>query len=173
MTVLIAAKCRGGVLCATDSAITAGSSCYITPEIKGELWPDGSFVMFAGALYWAQDVFAAKDSKTFPEALRDVYEVHSEQSAREDDGAEFIRVDATGEIVVWESNGGYLKCGDYMAAGSGGDIARALLKRSYKPKQTLSWLTQELSEVIDVVAEENVTVRGPARFQFVKKEAKK
>lgn len=162
MTVAVAAKFKGGILCCSDSAMTSGTSRYTAQYIKGEKRHD-TFVMYAGTLYWAQEVMFS-EKLPLRDAIKEVIDKLSDD--KEEDSCEFIEV-KDGEITVYEDNGGFMAAGDYAVIGSGSAIARALMKMVYSPGRSEKWLRQHLINVIRIVSEEDITVFGPARFEVI------
>jgi len=162
MTLCIAAKFKGGVLCVSDSAVSVGHNRLTKPDIKG--WHrHGSFVMFSGTLYYAQEILHA-EPKPLREAVLAVKQEHKDDE--EDDSAELLEV-VDGEIYYHESTGATMKAGDYGAIGHGSSMGLALLDLIYTPGRSEKWLRGHLENIMRIVEKYDVTVFRPSRFEVI------
>jgi len=161
MTVAIAARFKGGVLCATDSAITTGGSRIERANIKG-FAKNGSFYLFAGAVYYAQRVeFSEQD--TIRNALIEVAAEADEDSP--EDGCNLVEVTPSGQLVVWEYTGGFTIVEDYAAVGSGADMALFGLDLVYQPNRSEKWLREHIANIIEKIEKRDTGVFRPIHWQ--------
>lgn len=162
MTVCIAAKYKGGVLCVSDSAVSVGNNRLTKPDIKG--WHrHGSFVMFSGTLYYAQEVLH-REEVALRDAILAVKKEHKDDE--DDDSCELLSVQK-GEIFYYESTGAMMKAGDYGAIGHGSHLALAMLEMIYAPGRSEKWLRGHLENIIRIVEKYDVTVFRPSRFEVI------
>ena len=164
MTVCIAAKFKGGVLCATDTAVTTGGTRLSMNDIKG--FPlAGGFAMYAGTLYYAQEIRHAEgtDVRT---RLKTVHEEHKEEA--DDDGCSLLSVTAKGDISIWEHYGSEVPMNDYAAIGSGADLAMFGLDLVYSPERSEKWLREHIKNIIAKVERRDVMVFRPIKWYSVR-----
>lgn len=162
MTLCIAARYKDGIMCATDSAVSVGHNRLTKPDIKG-WYRHGSFVMFSGTLYYAQEIFHS-DEKDLRNAVLSVKKEHKDDE--EDDSAELLEV-KDGDIYYLESTGAVMKAGDYGAIGHGSTLGLALLDMVYVPGRSEKWLRQHLENILRIVEKYDVTVFRPSRFELI------
>jgi len=166
MTLCIAAKFKGGVLCVTDSAVSVGHNRLTKPDIKG-WYRHHSFVMFSGTLYYAQEILH-REEKVLRDAVLAVKKEHKDDED-DDDSAELLEVRG-GEIYYHESTGAVMMAGDYGAIGHGSSMGLALLDLIYTPGRSEKWLRGHLDNIMRIVEKYDVTVFRPARFEVVRDE---
>lgn len=160
MTLCIAAKFKGGVLCVSDSAVSVGNNRLEKPDIKG-WYRHGSFVLFSGTLFYAQEIFHSEEVE-LRKAVLAVKKEHKEDE--DDDTAELLEVkDQT--IYYHESTGAVMKAGDYGAIGHGSTMGLALLDMVYSPNRSEKWLRTHLENIMRIVEKYDVTVFRPSRFE--------
>lgn len=164
MTICIAARYKGGVLCASDSAVSVGHNRLTKPNIKG--WHRGEdFVMFSGTLYYAQEILH-NEAKELREAVLSVKKDHKDDE--DDDSAELLGVNkSTGVITYYESTGATMGAGDYGAIGHGSSLGLAMLEMVYAPDRSEKWLRNHLENIIRIVEKYDVTVFRPSRFEVI------
>jgi len=163
MTVCIAAKFKGGTLCATDTAVTTGGTRLSMNDIKG--FPlNGGFTMYAGTLYYAQEIRHAEGPLL--ERLSSVREKNKEDS--EDDGCSLLQVDKAGDISIWEHYGSKIPMKDYAAIGSGADLAMFGLDLIYSKDRSEKWLREHLNNIITKVERRDVMVFRPVEWYVVR-----
>lgn len=164
MTVCIAAKFKGGVLCATDTAVTTGGTRLSMNDIKGfEL--DGGFAMYAGTLYYAQEIRHAEGASV-RDRLKVVLEEHKEEA--DDDGCSLLSVTRSGGISIWEHYGSEVPMNDYAAIGSGADLAMFGLDLVYSPDRSEKWLREHVKNIIAKVERRDVMVFRPIKWYTVR-----
>ena len=165
MTLCIAAKYKGGVLCVSDSAVSVGHNRLTKPDIKG--WHRGNdFVMFSGTLYYAQEILH-NENKSLRDAVLAVKKEHKDDED-DDDSAELLAVDkTTGTITYYESTGATMGAGDYGAIGHGSSLGLAMLEMVYAPARSEKWLRTHLDNIIRIVEKYDVTVFRPSRFEVL------
>lgn len=163
MTVCIAAKFRGGVICATDTAVTTGGTRLSMNDIKG-FEVAGGFTMYAGTLYYAQEIRHAEGPLL--ERLRAVHAEHKEDA--EDDGCSLLSVTKDGNISIWEHYGSEVPMNDYAAIGSGADLAMFGLDLVYSPDRSEKWLREHINNIIAKVERRDVMVFRPIKWFTVR-----
>lgn len=162
MTVAIAARCEGGVVCATDSAISVGDNRITLPGIKGELVHEG-FAMYAGVLADAQSVLRGCSEQTVLETVLEEYD-----DWEETDGADFLIVSYLDQhIYTVDSSGAYIPHSDYGAIGHGSDLARFGLMMNYKAGRTAAYVESMLKTIIKSIEMFDRTCYGPVRSRFI------
>jgi 20S proteasome alpha/beta subunit len=162
-TVCIAAKFKGGVLCATDTAVTTGGTRLSMNDIKGFPLDDG-FVMYAGTLYYAQEIRHAEG--TLRERLDTVKEKNKEDA--EDDGCSLLQVDKEGNVSIWEHYGSQIPMNEYAAIGSGADLAMFGLDLVYSKDRSEKWLREHINNIITKIERRDVMVFRPIKWHTVK-----
>lgn len=163
-TVCIAAKFKGGVLCATDTAVTTGGSRITMDAMKGFEY-DGGYVMYAGTLYYAQEVELA-DGDDLREKLVNTHEKHKDDS--DEDGCSLLQVTKDGKIILWEHYGSACPVKDYGAIGSGGDLAQFGLDLVYSKDRSEKWLREHISNIINLIAKRDGMVSPPIEWFVVR-----
>lgn len=163
MTICIAAKYKDGILCVTDSAVSVGNNRLTKPDIKG-WYRHGSFVMFSGTLFYAQEIFHA-EPENLRDAVLDVKKAHKDDE--DDDSAELLEVKA-GEIYYHESTGAVMKAGEYGAIGHGSSLGLAMLEMVYVADRSEKWLRGHMDNIIRIIEKYDVTVFRPSRFEVIK-----
>lgn len=163
MTICIAAKYKEGVLCVTDSAVSVGHNRLTKPDIKG-WYRHGSFVMFSGTLYYAQEILHS-EVEDLRGAVLEVKRDHKDDE--DDDSAELLEVKG-GEIYYHESTGAVMKAGNYGAIGHGSTLGLALLDMVYAEGRSEKWLRGHLDNIVRIIEKYDVTVFRPSRFEVIK-----
>jgi 20S proteasome alpha/beta subunit len=166
-TVCIAARFKGGVLCATDTAVTTGGTRVSMNAIKGFQMND-SFVMFAGTLYYAQALMHEEgDARTRLLEVREKYKDDADE-----DGCNLLEVTNRGDIFMWSDHGEYVPMKNYAAIGSGGDLAMFGLDLVYSPERSERWLRAHVENIIFKIAKRDVMVYAdketPVRWHVVR-----
>ena len=168
-TVCICARFKGGVLCATDTAVTTGGTRLSMDAIKGfEL--DGGFVMYAGTLYYAQAI--EYEDGDLRQRLLDVREKYKDDA--DEDGCNLLQVTKNGKILIWSDHGEYVPMKDYAAIGSGADLAMFGLDLVYSKDRSERWLREHVENIIFKIAKRDVMVyadaQTPVRWHVVRTE---
>lgn len=159
MTVAIAAKFKGGVLCATDTAVTTGGTRLSMNDIKG-FEMAGGFVMYSGTLYYAQEIRSAEG--TLHDRLEHVREKYKDDA--DEDGCSLLQVNGAGEISIWEHYGSQIPMGDYAAIGSGADLAMFGLDLVYSKDRSEKWLREHLANILAKIERRDVMVFRPIKW---------
>lgn len=162
MTLCLAAKFKGGILCASDAAVSVGHNRLEKPDIKGWHRHD-SFIMFSGTLFYAQEIFF-NEEKDLREAVLSVKEKHKDGD--DEDSAELLEV-VDGMIRYYESTGAVMKAGHYGAIGHGSTLGLALLDMIYAPNRSEKWLRNHFENIIRIVEKYDVTVFRPVHFEVI------
>ena len=163
VTVCIAAKFKGGVLCVSDSAVSVGNNRLTKPDIKG-WWRYSDFIMFSGTLYYAQEVLH-REEKELRAAVLAVKQEHKDDE--DDDSCELLAVSKAGDIRYYESTGAVMRAGDYGAIGHGSHLALAMMEMVYAPNRSEKWLKSHLENIVRIVEKYDVTVFRPSRFETI------
>jgi 20S proteasome alpha/beta subunit len=164
VTVCIAAKFRGGVLCATDTAVTTGGTRLAMNDIKGFALGKG-FAMYAGTLYYAQEIRHAEGDDVRAR-LKTVLEDHKEEA--DEDGCSLLSVTGKGNISIWEHYGSEVPMDEYAAIGSGADLAMFGLDLVYSPDRSEKWLREHINNIITKIERRDVMVFRPIKWYVVK-----
>lgn len=146
----------------SDSAVSVGHNRLTKPDIKG-WYRHGSFIMFSGTLYYAQEILH-REEVGLREAVLAVKKEHKDDE--EDDSAELLEV-KDGEIFYHESTGAVMKAGDYGAIGHGSSMGLALLDLIYTPGRSEKWLRGHLDNIVRIIEKYDVTVFRPSRFEVI------
>jgi 20S proteasome alpha/beta subunit len=144
MTLGIAAKYKGGILIATDLALSGdGAKRHL---VEGKWFPaDDGMVLYAGTLYYAQEVQFAEGP--LRERLRRVHEERKNDDDKDD--AEFLLVNQ--DIWYYEKEGSFYKRGNYECIGSGADMADGLMDLIYTPGRSKGWLLGWMKHIFRIV----------------------
>ncbi len=162
MTLCIAAKFKGGILCVSDSAVSVGHNRLTKPDIKG--WErNDSFVMFSGTLYYAQEILF-REEEGLREAVLAVKKEHKDDE--DDDSCELLEI-RDGEIYYHEATGAVMKAGEYGAIGHGSTMGLALMEMIYTSGRSEKWLRGHLENIMRIVEKYDVTVFRPSRFKAI------
>lgn len=160
MTLGIAAKFKGGTLVASDLALSGDGAKRHLVEGKWFHADDG-LVMYAGTLYYAQEVQFAEGS--LRERLRAVHEQRKDDTDKDD--AEFLLVNR--DIWYYEKEGSFYKRGDYECIGSGADMADGLMDLIYSPGRSKSWLLAHLANIFRIVNRKVEGVSNDFKYEVV------
>lgn len=163
MTLCTAAKFKGGTLIASDLAISSGNAKR--DMVKGKWFDldDGTKVLFAGTLYYVQEVqFAEGDLRS---RLLSVRESHD--NGDDEDACELLRVGPDG-ITFFEHYGSYYDCGDYGCIGNGADLADGLLEMVYAPNRSEAWLRAHMDNIFRIVNKKVDGVSREAKYEVVR-----
>jgi 20S proteasome alpha/beta subunit len=164
MTVCIAAKFKGGVLCATDTAVTTGGTRLSMNDIKG--FPLGKgFVMYSGTLYYAQEIRHAEGDDV-RDRLKAVLEENKEDA--DEDGCSLLSVTGKGDISIWEHYGSEVPMSDYAAIGSGSDLAMFGLDLVYSADRSEKWLREHINNIITKIERRDTQVFRPIKWFTIK-----
>ena len=162
----LAARFKGGVLCATDTAVTTGGTRVSMDAMKG-FHLDGGYVMYSGTLYYAQAL--EYETGGLRERLLKVRERYSDDA--DEDGCQLLQVTARGEIKIWEDTGSYVPMENYAAIGSGGDFGMFGLDLVYSEDRSEKWLKEHMQNIIFKIAKRDVMVHAdketPPRWHSV------
>jgi hypothetical protein len=158
----MAAKFKGGILCATDLAISTGSAQRNMVDGK---WfkVDEGLVLFAGTLYYIQEVQFAEG--TLRERLLSVREAHDKDD--DEDACELLLVSPKG-ITFYEHYGSYYDCGDYGCVGNSADLADGFLEMVYTPDRSEAWLRSHMDNIFRIVNKKVAGVSREAKYRVVK-----
>jgi 20S proteasome alpha/beta subunit len=163
-TVCIAARFKGGVLCATDTAVTTGGTRLSMNAMKGFEF-EGGYVMYAGTLYYAQEIRHASGDD-LRDRLKTVHEHHKEDA--DDDGCSLLYVTREGGISIWEHYGSEVPMHDYAAIGSGADLAMFGLDLVYSKDRSEKWLREHVNNIITKIERRDVMVFRPIKWHVVR-----
>lgn len=155
MTVCIAARFKGGTVCASDSAITSGNNRVTLPHIKGQYLHDG-FALFSGSLGVVQHIMGRAQDEHLHDVIRDEMDEFEDE-----DGFEFLLLSGRSMHILDHDGAAYAQ-EDYAAIGHGGDGARMLLKGMYVCEAE-EYVTTTLHTIIQIIQEFDNTVYGPVR----------
>ena len=163
MTLCIAAKYDGGVLCATDTAVTTAETRFHTPTIKGSPRWDG-FVMYAGEPWLCHEVIWNAESITLREVILNAAEKYKDEEGHPAFPAEFLQV--TGGEIYLHGQGDVFGPYEYACIGSGGTIGWPVLDVLYKRirSRTLGATRACIAEVMRATEKYDTTVYRPFLF---------
>ena len=162
MTIAIAARGKDCMVCVTDSSIAVGHNRITSPDIKGA-WRGDEFVMYAGTLYYAQEVLRGEGGMR--EAVIAAKEKHKDDD--DDDSAEFLVVDRNG-ISILEHTAAVVSGFDYACIGHGSTTSWPILDALYKPEMSESWIKKMLGTVVRITEKYDSTVYRPSRFEVIR-----
>jgi 20S proteasome alpha/beta subunit len=160
MTVCIAARFEGGIVCVSDSAITVGNNRITSTTIKGYDIAEG-FAMFCGGLAAAQRVLRLAEKET----LLDAIDNEKDDWDGDEDDPDFLLVTPDLRMVTVDSSGSEIQHADWGAIGHGSDSARMLLEALYKPNKSESYVLSTLKTIVTIIQKYDNTVYGPPRHR--------
>lgn len=144
MTLCMAAKCKDGVVAATDLAVNAGDNKVLLTS--GKWFVEGKHLfLYAGTLWYVQEVRDAA-----PRMIREKLKVTYAEHPLEAD-CELLRCSAI-DLTYFEERGSYYDCGDFAAIGSGADLGGALLEMVYSPNRSVKWVIDHFRNIFQIVA---------------------
>jgi ATP-dependent protease HslVU (ClpYQ) peptidase subunit len=169
MTVCLAAKYDGGVLCCTDSAITYGDNRFSTPTIKGEYRWDG-FVMYAGEPWLCHEVVWDKSNRELIDVIKSAaYKYRAQENSHPVFPGEFLQVTNDGTELWIYGQGEVFGSYDYACVGAGSSTAWPVLDVLYKRvrNRTAAATKAMLAEVARMCEKYDATVYRPFLFEDI------
>lgn len=169
MTCCIVAKYRGGVLCASDAALTMGAQRIHTPKIKAKQY--GSvYVLFAGELSNIDRLFSVQPNEDddFTDVQKLQHRVFSLEKKMSKDAYEFLLVDEDHGIHILTGHGdlvsGYESDG-YAVVGS--ELGWLGMDLTFKHGWSLTVAKREVGKVLRAVERRDTSVYKPIYFHEV------
>lgn len=169
MTCCIAAKYKGGVLCASDAALTMGDQRIHTPKIKAKTY--GSvYALFAGELSNVDRLFsvAPNDDDDFTDVQKLQHRVFSLEKKLKADAYEFLLVDEDHGMHILSGHGdlvsGYEADG-YAVIGS--ELGWLGMDLTFKHGWSKTIAKREVSKVLRAVERRDTSVYKPIYFHEV------
>jgi hypothetical protein len=169
VTVCLAARFDGGVLCCTDTAVTYGENRFHTPSIKGTHRWDG-FVMYAGQPWAAHEVvWDTTDRNTHEVVLAATSKYKDHENQHPDFPAEFLHIGSLGSIHILDE-GSHFGPYQYACVGAGSSTAWPCLDILYKRirNRTMSNTKKMLAETMRMCEKYDTSVYRPFMFEVVR-----
>jgi ATP-dependent protease HslVU (ClpYQ) peptidase subunit len=169
MTICIAAKYDGGILCASDTALTYGDNRFHTPQIKGGHRWDG-YVLYAGETWLCHEVLWDSTTQDLNTVIRTAaFRYKDAETGHPVFPAEFIQISyETGGIYLL-GQGDVFGPYDYACIGSGSSTAWPVLDVLYRRLRTHSrqQIRRVLQETMRMCERYDSNVYRPFLFEDV------
>ena len=163
MTCCLAAKSLGGVVIASDSLLSLGSTKLYAPQIKARDY--GSLrVLYAGSLAEIDKIFSVypdPDSDDFTDLQQFQQRLWLMKKELKADAYEFLAVDDEGELHILSGLGDIVSGFDYACAGSEFGWLGLDLVMPETRNPTAGNIKTRLLKVLRAVARRDSTVDGP------------
>lgn len=162
MTCCLAAKSLGGVVVASDSLLSVGSTKLYAPQIKARHYGE-LYVLYAGSLAEIDKLFseAPNPDADFTDLQQFQHRLWFMKKELKADAYEFLAVDEDGELHLLSGFGDVVSGFDYACAGSEyGWLGLDLVMPDIR-NPTAHNVKTRLLKVLRAVARRDATVDGP------------
>lgn len=164
MTVGIAARYNGGIVCASDTAVGYGNNRFSLEAIKGE-WRGGDFILFAGQVWACQLAISHARTSSFTVAVRECARKYRDTDKHPNFPAEFIQV-SDEDITIIDGDGSVFARENYAVIGHGCSTAWPLMDALYNGG-TLTAVKRQLGKVLRLCDKYDATVHAPFEYQEI------